>query len=180
MENFEQQLDTIVVRLREELLKLRTGRATPALVEDIAVDYYGAKTSLKALAAISVVEPRQLFIQPWDRNALPAIERALAQSQLGVNPIAERDAIRIALPPLTEERRKELSKLKGKFVEGARIETRQARDEVIKEVERQARDREIGEDERFRRKHEAQKMIDETNRKIEELSQAKEKEIMAI
>jgi len=159
---------------------LRTGRATPALVENLEIDYYGTKTPLKAIAAISSPDSRSLIIQPWDKSVLPAIERAIETSKLGIKPVSERETIRILLPPLTEERRKELTKLLGKYLEDARIQVRREREEILKEIDRREKAKEISEDEKFRRKNEVQKIVDEANKKIEEIGTAKEKEIMTV
>ncbi|MEK7082659.1 MAG: ribosome-recycling factor, partial [Patescibacteria group bacterium] len=113
MEDLKQKGNKTIEHLKSELASLRTGRATPALIEDLEVDYYGSKTPLKAMAAISNPEPRTLVIQPWDKSAMPLIEKAIQSSPLGINPIADRDVIRLSIPPLTEERRKELVKLLG-------------------------------------------------------------------
>lgn len=180
MQNFKQNLEKIIERLKSEVASLRTGRATPALVEDLEVDYYGSKTPLKAIASISSPEPRSLVIQPWDKNAIQPIEKAIQASSLGLNPVTDRDAIRLNIPPLTEERRKELTKLLGKHLEDARIHVRREREEILKEVDRKEKAKEISEDEKFRQKSEVQKQVDEINKKIEELGTAKEKEIMTV
>ena len=177
---FKQHLNNVMESLKRELAGLRTGRATPALVEDIDVDCYGSKTPLKAIAAISNPEPRVLVIQPWDKTLLPAIERAISLSSVGANPIADRELIRLSIPALTEERRKELAKVLGKHVEQARISVRQAREDALRLVDRAEKEKQISEDEKFRRKHEIQKMVDEYNRKIEESAAVKEKEIMGV
>jgi ribosome recycling factor len=180
MEDFKKSLDAVIEHLREEITSLRTGRATPALVEDLAVEYYGSVTQLKAIAAISSPEPRQLVIQPWDKNALAAIEQAIVNSSLGMNPIVEGILIRLSVPALTEERRREMTKLLGKHVEAARIRVRQERDEVLKGLNQEEKNGGMGEDEVFRQKGEIQKSVDAANARIEEISQAKEKEIMTI
>ncbi len=180
MIDFKQKLDKIVEYLRGEISSLRTGRATPALVEDLEVDYYGAKTPLKAIAAISSPEPRTLEIKPWDKNAIQPIEKAIQGSSLGLNPVTDRDTIRLSIPSLTEERRKELTKLLGKYLEDARIKIRQERESVLREIDRKEKAGELSEDERFRQKNEAQKIVDETNKKIEDAGASKEKEIMTV
>lgn len=181
MTEINKKLDAIISRLREEVGGLRTGRATPALVENIAVEHYGAQTPLKALAAIATPGPREIVIQPWDKAALPAIERAIiSAASLGLSPIADRDVIRLTIPALTEERRKELARLCGKYMEEARIKVRQERDEALKEIEQALRAKEISENERERRRREAQKIIDQGNKKIEEIGAIKEKEILTV
>lgn len=180
MEELKQKLERIINRMRQEIAGLRTGRATPALVENLEVDYYGARSPLKALAAISSPDARQIVIQPWDKNSLPSIEKAIAASPLGLAPIADRDLIRLSVPPLNEERRGELARLLGKHSEEARIQIRRERDEALKELERSYKAKQIGEDQRFRRKNEIQKIVDEINKKVEETMLAKEKEIMTV
>lgn len=180
MENFKPKLEKIVEKLKGEIAGLRTGRATPALVEDLEVDYYGAKTPLKALASISSPEPRSLTIHPWDKNAIQPIEKAIQASSLGINPVTDREAIRLTIPSLTEERRRELVKLLGRHLEDARIQVRREREEILRKVDGQEKAKQISEDERFRQKNEVQKTVDETNKKIEEMGAAKEKEIMTV
>lgn len=175
-----QNLEHIIARFKDDIAGLRTGRATPALVENLEVEYYGAKTPLKAIAAIATPGPREIVIQPWDKAALQPIERAISASSLGLAPIADRDVIRLSVPALTEERRKELVRLLGKYREEARIKIRQERDEALKDVECLLKEKEISEDERTRRREGVQKTIDDANKKIEEAGDAKEKEIMAV
>ncbi|MBI4225035.1 MAG: ribosome recycling factor [Candidatus Sungbacteria bacterium] len=180
MPELKQKLDRVLEGLREEVAGLRTGRVTSALVEDLEVDYYGTKTPLKAIAAISTMEPRSLLIQPWDKGSVQAIEKAIQSSTLGLAPITDRDAIRLSVPALTEERRKELAKVLGKFVEEARIRVRHIRDEALREIDGREKQKEISEDEKFRQRAEAQKTIDEMNKKIEDMAEAKENEIMSV
>ncbi len=180
MKDFKQKLEKIVERLKGEVAGLRTGRATPALVEDLEVDYYGSKTPLKAIASISSPEPRSLVISPWDKNAIQPIEKAIQSSSLGLNPVTDRDAIRLSIPPLTEERRKELTKLLGRHLEDARIHVRREREDALREIDALEKAKEISEDQKFRERGEAQKAVDEINKKIEDLGKAKEKEIMTV
>lgn len=180
MQTLKPKLEKIIERLKSEIASLRTGRATPALVEDLEVDYYGSKTPLKAIASISSPEARQILIQPWDKGVMQAIEKAIQGSNLGLNPITDREAIRLSIPPLTEERRKELAKILGRHLEDARIHVRREREEVLKNIEHKEKAKEISENEKFRQKNEAQKIVDEANKKIEEIGSAKGKEIMAV
>ena len=179
MNELQSKLEKIVSDLKGETASLRTGRATPALVEDLNIDAYGAKQPLKALAAISTPEPRQILIQPWDKSLLPAIEKAIQSSPIGLNPIAYKDTIRLSLPTLTEERKRDLVKLLKEKLETARIQVRRMRDEAMKEIEAEEKAKKISEDERFRKKQEAEKIVGEYNKKIEELGVKKETEIMA-
>ena len=180
MSDIKQKGDKIIEHLKSESASLRTGRVTSALVEDLEVEYYGSKTPLKAIASISNPEPRTLTIQPWDKGAVQAIEKAIQMSPLGLNPVADRDAIRLMIPSLTEERRKELTKLLGRYVEDARISVRKEREDELRAIDTQLKNKEISEDGRFRHRAEIQKVVDEINKKIEDIGAAKEKEIMAV
>ena len=177
--NLKTRLEKIASQAKSEVAILRTGRITSSLVEDIEVDYYGTKTPLKALVSFSSPEPRQIVIQPFDKNALPAIQKAILVSPFGLNPIAEREVLRIIVPPLTEERKQELVKTLRKKIEEANIQLRQARDEVMKEVSAKEKAKEISEDERFRLKNEVEKIVDEVKKKLEEMTAAREKEIIS-
>src|SRR3990167_3424549 len=154
-------LEHIVEGFKHEIASLRTGRATPALVEDIEVECYGAKSQLKAVSSIASPGPRELVIQPWDKSMLPAIEKAIQASNIGMNPIADKDTVRLSLPQLTEERRRELVKFLGKYTEEARIRIRRDREDALREAERKEKDKEISEDQKFRQKNEIQKAVDE-------------------
>lgn len=183
----QQIIDSIKPRLAEtleyikgEIAGLRTGRATPALVENLEVEYYGAKQSLRTLAAISVPEPRQIFIAPWDKNAMEPIQKAIQQSNLGMNPIADSAGIRLTLPLLTEERRKELVRLLGQKLEEGRVAVRRIRDEAMKELDKVEKEKQISKDDHFRGKEHIQKLVDETNKKIEDMGAQKEREITSI
>ena len=174
--NFEEAVNA----LKAELSKLRTGRAQPAIIEDVRVDYYGTPTPVKQLGNISVPEPRQLVIQAWDKNALAPMEKAIRDAGLGLNPTNEGDKLRITIPALTEERRKELLKVAGKLAEESRIRIRAAREEIQKEVKKKEADGAIGEDERFRLLEQLQKMVDEYNAQIKQILEVKEKEMMTV
>jgi len=179
MKDLEKKLDEIISALKGDTSGLRTGRASPALVEDLEVEAYGAKQPLKALAAISSPEARQILIQPWDKAVLPAIEKAIQSSPLGLNPVADKETIRLALPQLTEERKKDLVKLLKEKLEQARIRIRQSRDQAMKEIEAEAKAKTISEDEKFRKKQEVEKKIGEGNKEIDVLGTSKENEIMS-
>lgn len=179
MNDLKPQLERILSELKVGFASLRTGRATPALVEDLAVEAYGSHQPLKALAAISAPGARDIVIQPWDKSLLPAIEKAIQTSALGLNPIADKDAIRLAMPVLTEERKRDLVKLLKDKLEAGRIQVRRLRDEAMKTIEAEEKAKHISEDEEFRQKQEVEKAVGECNRKIEELGTAKEREIMA-
>lgn len=177
---FEQELTRAKELFRIEISSLRTGRASPALLEDLEVEYYGAKTPLKHIASISTPDARSFIIQPWDKGALEAIGKAIENSQLHLAPIADGDHIRLMLPQLTEERRKDLLKILGTKAEEARVRARRARDNAWKEVQQSEKDKTISEDEKYRTKDELQKGIDGFNKELEDVQGRKEKEIMEV
>ncbi|MFH1990434.1 MAG: ribosome recycling factor [Patescibacteria group bacterium] len=183
MENLEKlrtKLKSIEETLKIELSALRIGRATPALVENILVDYYGAKTPLKQLASISAPELRLLVIEPWDKNAISSIEKAVYTSDLGLNPIVDKNVIRINIPQLTEERRNSLIKIIGVKLEEVKIRCRATRDEAMKEITDSFEAKKLTEDEKFKMKESIQKLIDEANKTLESLAKSKEREIKEI
>jgi len=166
--------------LRRELDTIRTGRATPVLVDSISVDAYGVPTPLKEIATISVPEARLLVIQPWDRSTLAGINKAILKSDLGLNPINDGAAIRLVIPPPTEERRKELVKVVRKRVEEAKVALRNIRREAMEELRRLEKDKEISQDENRRALDRLQKITDSFVEKAAEVGQSKETEIMEV
>lgn len=166
--------------LQEDLTAIRTGRAHPGLVEKIQVEYYGAPTPLIQLASISVPEPRALMIKPFDKSTLKAIERALLASELGLTPNNDGIAIRLNLPPLTEERRRDLVKHVHHRLEEARVALRNIRRDAIKDIKDFENEKLISEDDRKRGEEELQKIIDRLMGEIEKIGQNKEKEIMEV
>ncbi len=171
-ENFEKAL----AHFAEEASKLRTGRAHPGLVENILVDYYGSKTPLKQIATINIPEARQITIQPWDKNALEAVATALQTSDLGLNPSNDGNLLRLNLPALTEERRKDLVKTLNSRAEEGRIAIRTIREEALQDIQKQT----ISQDETFRAKEDLQKVVDEYNEKLEALRKKKEEDILTV
>lgn len=162
----------------QDISSIRTGRASPSLVEDLQVDYFGVKYRLKELASLSTPEARSLVIQPWDKGALEAISGAISKSSIGLAPIAEGHAIRLNIPSLTEDRRKEFIKmLKGK-TEESRIKIRQARDGIRDKIQKLEKAGEIREDDKFKGNEDLQKLVDEYNGKIEDLEKKKEQELL--
>ena len=180
IEKFKQQFEESLAHLQVELSKLRTGRANPSLIEGVKVDYYGTPTDLNALGTITVPEPRQLLVQTWDKNALAPAEKAIRDAGLGLNPTNEGDKLRIIIPELTEERRRDLLKIVGKEAENAKIRIRTIREEAFKELKKQEEAGSISEDEKFRKQQELQKSVDECNAKIKEIADIKEQEMMKI
>jgi len=178
IQKIKPELEKVVSFLEKELAKIRTGRASPSLVEDIIVDCFGKKFPLKQLAAVSSPEPRQLVIQPWDKSYIESIEKALSDSTLGTAPIVDKDLIRISLPPLTEEYRKSLSRLLSEKQEEARKTIRRWREEAWHEIQEKTREGEIREDDKFRAKDELQELVEKCHEKIEEIGERKKKEVM--
>jgi len=173
---FEHALDIFM----KDIASLRTGRATPALVEDIEAEYYGNRTPIKHMAAIHVTGPSEIQIQPWDKAAIKAIEKAIQESKLGVNPIVDKDLVRISLPQLTQDRRTQLVKLLKEKAEEARIVIRKEREDTLRHVQRQFDEKTLREDEKFKAKDDVQKLVDEFNQKIEDAVENKEQEIMSL
>lgn len=170
------EMDKVIAFLERELAKLRTGRASPSLVEDLVVDCFGQKFPLKQLAAISCPGPKQILIQPWDKSYIKGIVSALDKRGGGA-PIVDKDAVRINLPPLTEEFRKDLLKVVSEKQEESRKTIRRWREEAWNEIQSKSREGEIREDDKFRAKDELQKLIDEYNGKIEEMGEKKKREL---
>ena len=180
IESKQETFDKAIAHFSEEASTLRTGRANPGMVENLVVDYYGAKTPLIQMASISIPEPRQIVISPWDKGVLGPIETAVRESDLGLNPVNDGSVIRITLPALTEERRRELVKTLNSRAEEARISIRNIREEAWKEIQEQEKEGSISEDDKFRGKDELQKVIDLLNGKLESLREKKEAEIMTV
>jgi ribosome recycling factor len=169
-----------VEALRRELATIRTGRAHPGLVEHLRVDYYGVPTPLNQLATISVPEPRLLTIQPWDRQAMGAIEKAILKSDLSLTPTNDGTIIRLSIPQLTEERRRELAKVVRRKVEEGRVEVRNIRREAHDELRRLQREKLISEDDQYRGQEKLQKLTDEFVQQVERLGEEKEAELLAV
>lgn len=176
-EIFKSELKKIEENLKAELSSLRVGRATPALVENLLVDYYGVKTPLKQLSSISAPEPRILIVEPWDKNALPAIEKAILASNLGLNPVVDKNLIRINIPQLTEERRNSLIKIANAKLEETKIKIRAKRDNTMKEIGDSFAAKKITEDGKFKTKEKIQQITDEANKNLENIFKLKEGEI---
>ncbi|WP_207262521.1 ribosome recycling factor [Desulfovibrio sp. Huiquan2017] len=166
--------------LDKEFGKLRTGRATTALVDSIQVDYYGTPTPISQLSSVSVPDSKTITIQPWDKGAFGAVEKAIQTSDLGLNPVNDGKIIRISIPPLTEERRKELVKVAKKYTEDAKIAIRNVRRDMNDVLKKMEKDKTISEDDLHRGEGDVQKMTDEYVKKADEAMAAKEKEILEI
>ena len=173
-------MDKALQALRNELTNIRTGRATPSLLDQVKVDYYGAPTPVTQVANVSVPEPRMIVIQPWDRSLLKTIEKAIMTSDLGLNPNNDGTVIRLNLPLLTEERRKELVKVVNKKGEASRVEIRNIRRDFNDAVKKQVKAKEITEDDAKDATDFSQKLTDKYTKKIDDVLAQKEKEVMAV
>jgi len=173
------EMDKVVNFLDRELAKIRTGRASPSLVEDVVVECFGQKFPLKQLSIISIPETRQILIQPWDRSYIEGIVKALSETGIGANPVVDKETIRINLPPLSEDYRKNLLHLVSEKQETAKRTIRKWREAAWDEIQEGFREGKIREDDKFRAKDELQELVDEYNEKIEKMGEKKEKEIMA-
>lgn len=176
----QEELEKIIEYLRGEFSKIRAGRASIDLVENIMVEAYNSQMPINQLATISSPEPRLIIIKPWDKSVLKSIESALRAALSDINPVVEGDIIRISFPAPTEERRRELVKELGNIVETSKVKIRKAREEALSELREKETKKEISEDELFKKREEAQKVIDDYNNKVQELGEKKEKEIMSI
>ena len=174
----EERMGRAVEAFGKDLGGFRTGRASASLVEHITVDYYGAKTPLNQMAGISVPENTLLVVQPWDPSAIPAIEKALNNAQLGMTPAVDGNIIRLRVPSMTEERRKDLVKQMGKRTEEARIEIRNARRDEQEAIKRLEKNKEIGEDDARRRLEALQKATDAKTTEIDRMAASKEREVL--
>ncbi len=174
------RMSRAVEALERELAAIRTGRAATTLVERIMVEYYGTNTPLNQLASISVPEAHSIVIQPWDRSALGAIEKAILKSEVGLTPNVDGAAVRLNIPALTEERRKDLVKLVHKRMEEARVEIRNHRRDVADEIKHAERDGEIGTDESRREQDALQKVTDRWTAEVDRVGKHKEQEIMEV
>ncbi len=173
-------MDKTVEAFRNEIAKIRTGKATTALLDGIKVDYYGTMSPLSQVGNVSVLDAHTLAITPWDKSMVQAIDKAILASALGLNPISDGTNIKIPIPPLTEERRKELVKLVKKFSEDSKVALRNVRRDANDHLKKQEKEKKLTEDELKEAEKETQKLTDEHIVKIDEIFKHKEKEIMEV
>lgn len=179
-DEMQNRMNKALEAVRREFQNLRTGRANVALVEGVEVLYYGNPTPLKGLATLSTPDPKSILIQPWDVNAVAEIEKAIKKSELGLNPVVEGKVIRVPVPPLTEERRNEISKLIKKIAEEGRVSTRNVRHEANEAIKRLEKDKLITEDEMFKAQKDVQKLTDKSIEAIDQLLAKKEQDIREV
>lgn len=178
--DLEEKMKKTIKVLKEDLNAIRAGRANPALLDRVMVNYYGAPTPLNQIANISAPEPRLLVVQPYDASAIQSIEKAIMQSDLGINPSNDGKIIRLAIPQLTEERRKELNKLVKKTGEEAKVALRNQRREANDKLRKMQKNNEISEDDLRKAEEEVQKITDQYIEMVEEMVEKKEKEILEV
>ncbi len=174
------KMDKSVDSFKKELAKVRTGRASLAILDGIHVDAYGSSMSLNQVGSLTIPECRLIVIQPWDPQLLPAIEKAILKSDIGLNPMSDGKVVRLGIPQLTQERRKDLVKSVKKVAEEFRVAIRNIRREAIEILKKQKKDKEISEDELFKYQDEAQSETDGYVKKIDDATAAKEKEVMEV
>ncbi|MEJ2678912.1 MAG: ribosome recycling factor [Gemmatimonadota bacterium] len=173
-------MDDAVEAMRREFASVRTGKASPALLDTIKVDAYGSKMPLNQVATVSTPEPRLLVVQPWDKGLMQAVEKAIQASDLGLNPANDGNVIRIPIPQLNEERRRELVRMLHKVAEEGRVSVRHARQEANKTIKQEQADHDISDDEARRQMDEVQQLTDDYIKRLDELLAAKEEEVMEV
>jgi ribosome recycling factor len=174
------RMDRAVAALKEEFATLRTGRASASLLDQVHVEAYGSRMPISQLGAVSVPEPRSITVSVWDNAVVVSVEKAIRNSGLGLNPVVEGQNLRIPIPPLTEERRRDLVKLAGKYAEQQRVAVRNVRREAMDDLRRAEKEAAIGQDDHKRLEGEVQKLTDEAVRRIDETLNIKDQEIMQV
>jgi ribosome recycling factor len=179
-QELQKRMDGALKTLHHEFAGLRTGRASANLLDSIQVEAYGNMMPMNQVGTINVPEPRMITIQVWDKSMIKAVEKAITQANLGLNPASDGQLIRVPIPALSEERRKEMSKIAGKYAEGAKVAIRNVRRDGMDGLKQQEKDKKISEDEHRKQSEQIQKMTDDFVKKIDEALAAKEKDIMSV
>jgi ribosome recycling factor len=180
MSKYRDRMDKTVAALKEEFASLRTGRASASLLDQINVEAYGSTTPINQVGAISVPEPRMITVNVWDRALTVSVEKAIRSSGLGLNPVVDGQTLRIPIPPLTEERRKDIVKIAGKYAEQQRIAVRNIRRDANDDLKKAEKDGVINQDEQKRMETEVQKLTDDAIKRVDEALKIKEQEIMHV
>lgn len=180
LSRYRERMEKAVSALKEEFASLRTGRASASLLDQVHVDAYGSSMPLNQVAAISVPEPRSLTVSVWDKGVVVSVEKAIRAAGLGLNPVVEGQNLRIPIPPLTEERRRDIAKLAGKYAEQQRVAVRNVRHHAMDDLKKAEKDGVISQDEHRKMQDEVQKMTDEAIKKVDEALKLKEQEIMQV
>jgi len=177
---YRERMDKAVSALKEEFASLRTGRASSSLLDQVQVEAYGSRVPISQVGAVSVPEPRSITVSVWDKAIVVSVEKAIRNSGLGLNPVVEGQNLRIPIPPLTEERRRDLVKLAGKYAEQQRVAVRNVRRDAMDDLKKAEKDAVINQDEQKRLETDVQKLTDEAVRRVDETLKTKEQEIMQV
>lgn len=180
VKNLDEKMEKTIISYQEELNSVRAGRANPKLLDKISIDYYGTQTLVNQIASISAPEPRMLVVQPYDVSVLGEIEKSITSSDIGINPSNDGKIIRLSIPQLTEERRKDLAKLVKKYAENAKVAVRNQRREANDAIKKLLKDKEITEDETKLAEGKVQEITDKKVKEIDALTVIKEKELMDV
>lgn len=176
----EEGMKKAVDSFKRDLQKIRTGRANTSMLDGIKVDYYGTPTPVNQVATVQVVDARLITVKPWEKNMIAVIDKTIRASDLGINPVADSELVRLPIPPLTQERRKELAKVVGKQTEEARVAVRAARRDAMDMIKDAEKDKQITEDERKKGETKVQDLTDKYIAQVEEIAKTKEKEILEL
>ncbi len=176
----EEGMKKAVDSFKRDLQKIRTGRANTSMLDGIKVDYYGTPTPVNQVATVQVVDARLITVKPWEKTMLPIIDKAIRASDLGINPVSDSELVRLPIPPLTQERRRDLAKAVGKQTEEARVAVRAARRDAMDMIKDAEKDKQITEDERKNGEKKVQELTDKYIAMLEDVSKSKEKEIMEL
>jgi ribosome recycling factor len=180
LSKYRDRMDKAVAALKEEFGSLRTGRASATLLDQVSVDAYGSQMPITQVGSVSVPEPRSITVSVWDKGLIVSVEKAIRNAGLGLNPVVEGQNLRIPIPPLTEDRRKDLAKLAGKYAEQQRIAVRNVRRDAMDDLKKAEKDNAITQDEHKRMETEVQKLTDEAIKRVDEALKTKEQEIMQV
>ena len=180
IEQARQQMEAALEAMRRDFASVRTGKATPSLLDTVRVDAYGSKVPINQVATVNTPEPRLIVIQPWDKNVIPDIEKGIQTADLGLNPSNDGNLIRVPIPPLSQERRQDMVRLLHKMAEEGKVSIRHARQEANKEIKDREQEHEISEDESRRQQDEVQRLTDEFVERIDQMMKTKEAEIMEV
>jgi ribosome recycling factor len=180
LDDYKKRMDGAITALQHEFGGLRTGRASPSILDPIKVDAYGAESPLSAVASVSVPEPRMISVNVWDKGVVAAVDKAIRSANLGLNPIVDGQTLRIPIPPLTGERRAELAKIAGKYAEQQRIAVRNIRRDAMEHLKKLEKEHQISEDDHKRHGTEVQKATDDHIKKVDDLFRQKEEEITQV
>jgi len=177
IESKKSEFDEVIEKLNEDLKKLRISRASPGLIEDLKCDVFGQKFPLKQLGQITILPPRQILVRPWDQSYVPSILKAIEESGLGLSPIADKEGIRIEIPPMTEEFKKDVLRLLSQKKDKGKKMIREIREKIWNKIQEAFYEKRISEDEKYKAKEKLQELVEDYNEKIEELIEKKEREI---